>query len=444
MPLLNIDRRAFALVAIVIALTVPAVALRVLCVGRSCDQEQQADSKVPFCSLPAHTRSLIAAGARDGRSPDVLAVTQGDVQVFSKGVAGDRVAWPSIESTGWEAPVVLSGKGVRRGIVYPTFGLEDIGPTLSQLTGVPIPHPEVRSGRPLRKATTGEAPSLVLLVVVQGAEDSEVEAASERLAREGGSGRASLPSLPHDPAAVMTTIGTGGLPSEHGITGTHVRNEEGKVAAAWSLPSLRVPRPGYRAAPPTSVIATFADDLDEELEQKPKIGLVADTFQARGLVGGDWYVDHDRDDTRIVATGDIVATSRRMMENGYGDDRIPDLIGVVTTGSDGASDALRIVRTAQKATRGDVAAAITLLPASAPDEPAVPARRITALLEQELGSDVVEVDTAGGWFLDQDRLASTGITRDEVVRTLDQMRIQGRPVFADVFPSLAVAFARFC
>ena len=49
--------------------------------------------------------------------------------------------------------------------------------------------------------------------------------------------RRSTGSLPLDPAATLTTIGTGGLPSPHGITGTLVRDDDGAVARAWSAPA---------------------------------------------------------------------------------------------------------------------------------------------------------------------------------------------------------------
>ena len=64
-------------------------------------------------------------------------------------------------------------------------------------------------------------------------------------------GTADVGSLPLDPAAVLTTIGSGGIPSEHGITGSRLRGTRGRVVPSWSREA------------PTSVIATLGDDLDD-------------------------------------------------------------------------------------------------------------------------------------------------------------------------------------
>ena len=72
--------------------------------------------------------------------------------------------------------------------------------------------------------------------------------------------RAAVGSLPTDPAAVLATIGTGGTPSQHGITGTELRTEGGGVARAWS------------ADAPESVITTVPDDLDNAYADGPRSG----------------------------------------------------------------------------------------------------------------------------------------------------------------------------
>jgi hypothetical protein len=435
---MKVDRRATAVLTIVAVIAIPAAVLRTLCVGRSCDQEQQATRNVPFCSLPARTRSALAAGFRDGRSPDVMAVTRAGIAVVSKTPDGAPVEWPSTKGVTTGAGLSLSGAGIDDSSFPSRFDLTDLGPTLGKLTEVPIPHPDVRSGRPVAGVSTTTRPTLVVLVAARATPralsgfDSSVE-----------SMRALPESLPSDPAAVLTTIGTGGIPAEHGITGTHVRNEGGEVAAAWSLPAFRPERPGFRARPPLSVIATFADDLDDTLDQQPKVGLVADTFQARGLMGGTWYVDRDRDDVRIVSTAEVLPAARRMLARGYGDDRVPDLLGVSLRVTDRTA-AARLRRWAARIAGPKVLTAVVVLPESKPPPSAIPAREIERSLTKKLGRDVVEVATAGGLFLDQEVLAEAGVTRDDVVRALDRVEHEGETVFADVFPSLAVAFARFC
>ena len=83
-------------------------------------------------------------------------------------------------------------------------------------------------------------------------------------------GLATAGSLPLDPTAVESTIGTGGLPSQHGITGTWVRNTQGRLTRAF----------GPGAPPP--VIASLGDDLDAATAGRAKIGLIRTTPGRRG------------------------------------------------------------------------------------------------------------------------------------------------------------------
>ncbi len=117
-------------------------------------------------------------------------------------------------------------------------------------------------------------------------------------------------SLPEEPAATLTTIGTGGLPSQHGITGNLIRDKRGAPVPAWS------------ADAPTSVIATLADDWDHATGQAAKIGLIAPDQTDQGLVGGTWYLSHDRDDL-VFGRPDPVdgrrAVARRRLRDGSDD-----------------------------------------------------------------------------------------------------------------------------
>ena len=121
---------------------------------------------------------------------------------------------------------------------------------------------------------------------------------------------ASTGSLPLDPAATLATLGTGGLPSQHGITGSFVRNETGEVVAAFGTGA------------PVPVIATLADDLDapsspgvrSPYEQRPVISLVATDDRDRGLIGGDWYENHDSDRVILAVGADAVSSARSLLE----------------------------------------------------------------------------------------------------------------------------------
>ncbi len=68
-------RRLAVLLVALAVVAAPAVVLRALCVGESCDEANASTARVPFCPLPADVRDLIVAGFRDGRSPDVSAAT---------------------------------------------------------------------------------------------------------------------------------------------------------------------------------------------------------------------------------------------------------------------------------------------------------------------------------------------------------------------------------
>ena len=355
----------------------------------------------------------------------------------------DAVPWPSSEGRPDRAPVIFWGERLARGAELEPIGLDDIAPTLARLIDLEIPHPEVRSGRPVAGTGTGPQPTIVFEIVVRGVADPSSDPFLAALADRGASGDASIGSLPHDPAALLTTIGTGGRPAQHGITASLLRNDRARVARAWSSDA--------RPAPPGSVIATLADDLDEVHGQRPHIGLVADTPAARGLVGGNWYFDNDRDAISIVPTARVVPALDRMLGDGFGRDEIPDLIGVsLRAGRAGdASAALHVLRVAQRHIGERIAAAIVALPRPPAAPSTFPAREVVRSVNTTLGVDAIEAETPGGFFLDQAVAAEAGISRSDVVaamrrETADSDGNKVDRVFADVFPGLSVALARFC
>ena len=99
------------------------MALRMFCVGNSCDGAADgARSSVPFCPLPAELRRQIAAGFREGRSPDVMAATVDEAGVAAEVQRGVRVSWPGPEPAGasdTRVPIVFLGPGVRDGPLPP-------------------------------------------------------------------------------------------------------------------------------------------------------------------------------------------------------------------------------------------------------------------------------------------------------------------------------------
>jgi hypothetical protein len=196
------------------------------------------------------------------------------------------------------------------------------------------------------------------------------------------------------------------------------------------------------------VIATVADDLDDVLDQQPKIGLVATSRLDLGLVGGDWYVDVDRDTHHFVANSSraIKDAGKLMGSKGFGTDRVPDLLAVSVEARQ--LDVKTAIRTladqARTVSDGKAVVVGVGLPVVEPEETTVAAHEIIRHLETETAAGVVEEAAPGGLFLDQHVLVEEGITKDQVVTALRALKAGGRQIFADAFPGIAVSFARFC
>jgi hypothetical protein len=437
------DRRAVVLALVALAVAAPAAALRLLCVGRACPEPAAAIAPVPFCSLPSETRELLAAGFRDGRGPHVMAVTGSIPVVGGDGPGLPPVAWPEAESDdAGVVPLVFAGAGVApRADVPDGTRLDAVAPTVAELIGLDRPHPGVRSGEPIPDVGAGPPPRLVVLVVWKGVGTRDLEARPDdwpnlrRLLRDGaGTRSAEVGSRPLDPAAVEATIGTGGLPSDHGITGALVRNDRGKVVTAWG--------PGT----PFSVIAALGDDLDELNNQAPRIGLIGTEVWDRGLIGGTWYLETDRDDVvverrpsrQVEAAVDLVSA-------GYGTDEVPDLLAVAMEGPVARLDeALGELARLARLARGGRAAVVVTATGSAGAAGSIDADQALAGLRADLGP-VIEAAAVGGVFLDTEVMAETGLTGDRVVRAARRLAgPRGGSLLDDVFPQIAVTFDRYC
>jgi hypothetical protein len=441
-------RRLLVLLLVLAAIGVPAGVLRAACAGKSCPANV-AQARVPFCPLPTGLKAKLAAGFREGRSPDVMAVT-GNHAVAGPAGAGP---WPSVTdaSTVTAVPIAFFGTGIEPGVVVPRgTGLDAIAPTLAEVLGFRRPHPKVRAGTAIAGISDGERPRLVLEVAWKGVATQEVRDdprswRSLRSLMERGAWTAAgdTGSLPLDPAATLTTIGTGGLPSQHGITGALVRNDDGRVVRAWG--------PGA----PFSVIATLPDDLDQAMDQRPLIGLVASDQADRGIVGGNWYVGHDRDAIVVATGGSAVPAAEQLLTEGFGRDAVPDILAVVLDGSVGSIDRRthELVAAAERAAGGSVAVAI----AGTGGDPGAEAGstdgariRVSDVVSQvDAGApgdpSVIAGAVSGGLFLDQGALAQEGISGDAVVQaTMGVTAPDGTRVFEDAFQGFAVSFGRYC
>jgi hypothetical protein len=419
-------------------LGMPAGVLRALCVGRSCDTSAEASASPPFCSLHPDVRNRIANGFRDGRSPELLGVT-GSVPVRAGG-GPFAPLWPAEDNGAAAAAIAFWGTGVEHGTKVPAGTTFDaIAPTLAEIVALERPHPEVRSGAPIPGVSSGEgAPRLVLLAVVEPPPGAEMAGPwLERVLSEGAATREAEPgSLPLDPAATLTTIGTGGLPRQHGITGARIRNDDGDLVRAWGS-----------GAPP-SVISSLADDLDNELGGAPRVGMVATDTTERGLVGGGWYVDADEDDLVTARTPRRAARAAiEMVRSGYGSDDVVDILGVVMRGNATEIDAAlaEVHAAASSAANDSVTVALVAIERGSPRTGSpLSWRRVASSVDESVGAQVVEGAAAGGFFTDQAALAQEEIPEEEIVNAIKSLTIDGRRIFADVFPAISVSFERYC
>jgi hypothetical protein len=453
-------RRLLILLAALGLIGLPAVALRVFCVGNTCSDTSQAAARVPFCPLPAAIKQEIAAGYYAGTdlspSPDVLMVTNRPTFAGSVGGPAPEVvpAWPAEDPmTDTHVPIVFSGQGVAPNVPVPSgTQLDAIAPSLAAILRYTRPDPRVRSGVAVPDIVGGPAPRLVLEVAWKGIGSQELRDHSKdwpylRSLMRSGAGTLSgtTGSLPVDPAASLTTIGTGGPPSEHGVTGTLVRNHQGDVVPAWS-----------KHAPPL-VIATLADNLDAVslnggLDEKPLVGLVGTEVADQGLIGTGWFSPHDHDARTITKSSAEVAATTRMLATGFGKDPVPDVLGVVLRDSVKHMDASlhAIVDAATRASGGSVTVVVagtgSAAAANAGAGGADPSSLISTVERDVKGSEpVVQAAAPGGLFLNQQTLASEGISEQTVVQALLGLRAQGGgPLRADAFPAFAISFAKYC
>jgi hypothetical protein len=316
--------------------------------------------------------------------------------------------------------------------------VDAIAPTLAEIMRLRRPHPEVRSGRAIPGVASPGSPRLVLLVALKGVGGSEAEGIRtlQELMNDGaGTSDGATGSLPADPVAVMTSIGTGGLPYQHGMTAALIRTDEGRVTRAWGRGS------------PVSVIAALGDDLDRQLDQRPLIGLAGTESGDQGLIGGNWYLDVDRDD--VVLDTDTVESAERLLARGFGGDETPDLLAVTLEGSTREMDTnLRtLIELATRRTgRGSVTVAVAGTGSSAPPGATADVEVAESIESEVAGSArVIATPSAGGFFLDQQTLSREQIAQDEILDAMRATRTtSGEPLFADLFSGFAISFARFC
>ena len=450
-------RRLLVLLAVLGLIGLPAVVLHVFCVGNSCSDSSSATARVPFCPLPDAIKEEISAGFYAGTypvSPDVYAVTQQPALAGISGASKQSVAtaWPAEDPPpDTSVPIVFSGEGIASGARVPAgTALDAIAPSLADVIGYDRPHADKHPGVAVQGIAGGTPPRLVLEVAWKeiGAADLKADPKAwpylRSLLRSGSGTLGGVTgSLPLDPAATLTTIGTGGPPSAHGITGTLVRNEHGDVVEAWSPHS------------PPNVIATLADDYDNHVSQRSEVGLVATGLTDSGLIGNGWYgaeAGTDHDPTAYADGAAATKSAVRMLDTGgFGNDDVPDIFGIVMGGSIRAMDAsLRAIVQAATRVSGNSVAVVVAGTGSATTGGSAggtqgPSSLISTVERTVPGSEpVVQSAVAGGLFLDQQTLADGNLSPQSVVQALLRIRADGQPLLADAFPSFAISFAKYC
>jgi hypothetical protein len=417
------------LLAVLAVASVPAVALRAACVGKSCPAPPPAASPPPFCVLPQEDRALIAAGFREGRSPDVPVFGP-----ITTEIDGREVDW-SMAPAVTRVPLAFVGPGLLTHRLPAGVTLDHVAPTLALAAHVRRPHPEARSGEAIGDLVRpGERAPLLVVIAWKGIGSSTLRGDRgdwpelRALMHEGASTlEASTGSVPVDPAAVLSTIGAGAVPSDHGVTGSLIRTDSGVVVSAWSE---RAPLP---------VIAFLGDDLDASSAERARIGLVAAEQTDRGLIGGRWYLGHDRDEVRITTVP--LRAVQQLLDGGFGSDGVADLLAVSLRGRLRVLDRItgEIVR-AVRSRAPDTLFAITATGAGPDPTTAATPSQLSTDVDRELGAPgAVRAIGPSGVFLDRGIAVSAETTSRAV------QRIGGRiGVGLVAFPGYAVTLQRFC
>lgn len=458
-------RRLTALLLALLLIGVPAVVLNIACVGQSCAQPVAAKATVPFCPLPDDLRTLLVNGFYKDRSPEVFAVARSANVEGGTGpnAAGAAPIWPYPGKRSLnEVPLILWGDGMKPGFELPAgTGLDQVAPTLASILGFDRGHPEVRAGTPIEGAWKAASPRLLLIIGLKGLGTVDLTQLHEpadttryvfpgdylrALFKQGASTlHSNTQSLPVDSAASLTTMGTGGLPAQHGIAGSLVRNDRGEVVQAWGKDS------------PTSVITTLADDLDYKMGNRPLVGMVATNASDRGLIGDGWYTLDTDTDPFVVASGAAeMAAVKRMLGSGFGADATPDILGVTldyrATKLQAAIDQLKeVIDAAMESSGGSLTVAVAgtgeAVHTGGPLTGVTYAGEVVSQVEAKVGAPgAVAAAVPGGLFLDQAILADEQMPAGQIVQALKSVTDPKtkQKLMLDAYPAFSVSFARYC
>lgn len=390
----------------------------------------------PFCAIPAGYRDLLLAGYRADRSADAFMLTK------APAIVGDEGAWPSLESA-QDTYVPLAFAGAGAPAEADGASLADIAPTVAQAAGVRWPFPAVLEGEALPGAT-GPRPRTIVMIAWKGVGSEDLEAARgdwpylEALGREGTlSLDVRTRSLPVDTTAALTTIGTGTLPSTHGMTGRLIRVPGKEPVEAWGPDS------------PTSVTLALGDAFTHSTRGDARVAAVLDERSDRGIVGGTWYEGFerpDRTDVRIAASpAEAARQVEALLQSGVRKNDAPDLLGVTLDGDIAVVDAAtRLMVDAARRVSGARTLAVVVGTGSASSDVAARAtpEEVAKTVEFATGAGSVQAVQDGGLFLDASPgMKSRSTETLEVLRSLDPA---GESITAYAYSGLSVAYGDPC
>lgn len=266
--------------------------------------------RASVCSLPEDILKRALRGYYPGRSPEITFVPN-EPHFFGdfKTTTTHSGPWDYVQ----EVPLVLYGPGFIRARGDLTLDREvtvaDLAPTFARLLGVPFP--EARPARALTAALVPRArraakPRVIVTVVWDGAGWNTLEEwphAWPALARVMAAGTsfqgAVVGSSPSVTPAIHANLGTGAFPNRHGIV---------------SIPQRRgvLVEDSWRGHSPRNLeIKTFADLYDPLTNNRAKIGLIAEQDWHLGMIGHGAYIKGGDRDLAVLTRTDPFETNPR-------------------------------------------------------------------------------------------------------------------------------------
>lgn len=251
--------------------------------------------KTATCSVPPEWLRRSFRGYYPVRSPDLSFIPH-EPHFFGqfKKVTTHSGPWDYLQTV----PLVLYGPGFIReqGSISADrpVTVADLAPTFARLLGQPFP--QRRPGKVLTSALVPKAerpgrPRIIVTVVWDGAGWNTLTEwprtwpnLSRFIARGTSYEGAIVGSNPSVTPAIHANMGTGAFPKDHGIVSIPQRHR-GRIEDSWG-----------RSSPRNLEIKTLADIYDQAVNNRAKVGLIAEQDWHLGMIGhGAYTKGGDRD-----------------------------------------------------------------------------------------------------------------------------------------------------